>query len=270
MNNNKIIGERLRAVRAALNNKSVVDLAAAVNVKSAHIVDVERGKVSISEALLKGLDRHFEVRADYLMQGEEPMFISEGETESNKRIANLAEATNAIAKKSNLSDPEKIQIRDIMYGLKIHDMAIVKSALSSIPDYLMVPKYDIAASAGNGSVINDEAIVDHLAFKREWIKSLGLEAQHIALIDVRGDSMTPTISNGDLILLDTRKGQHLCEGIYAIHLNDGLLVKRIRIKLSGLVEVISDNAQYDTETLTQDKLASLVIIGRVVWHGRRV
>ncbi|NOT66693.1 MAG: S24 family peptidase [Methylotenera sp.] len=182
----------------------------------------------------------------------------------------ISTATKAVKGIGGLSDITQKKLQQIMCGIELNDSSIIESALSSIPDYLMVPKYDIAASAGNGSVINDEAIVDHLAFKREWIKSLGLEAQHIALIDVRGDSMTPTISNGDLILLDTRKGQHLCEGIYAIHLNDGLLVKRIRIKLSGLVEVISDNAQYDTETLTQDKLASLVIIGRVVWHGRRV
>lgn len=80
--------------------------------------------------------------------------------------------------------------------------------------------------------------------------------------------MSPTINDGDLILLDTREGQQTTEGIYAINLAGGLLVKRLR--LSGAVEVISDNERYGTETINGDQLAQLHIVGRVVWQGRRI
>ena len=143
-----------------------------------------------------------------------------------------------------------------------------------IPDwsaYIQVPHYDVRASAGNGSVVHEENVVDHLVFKRDWIvRSMGLNPKALALIDVRGDSMSPTINDGDLILLDTREGQQTTEGIYAINLAGGLLVKRLRLRLSGTIEVVSDNERYGTETISGEQLAQLHIVGRVVWQGRRI
>lgn len=137
--------------------------------------------------------------------------------------------------------------------------------------YVQVPHYDVRASAGNGTVVHEENVVDHLVFKRDWVmRSMGLDPKRLALIDVRGDSMSPTINDGDLILLDTREGQQTTEGIYAINLAGGLLVKRLRLRLSGAVEVISDNERYGTETINGDQLAQLHIVGRVVWQGRRI
>ncbi|MDO8769565.1 MAG: S24 family peptidase [Burkholderiaceae bacterium] len=137
-------------------------------------------------------------------------------------------------------------------------------------DYVFIPKYEITASAGNGSIIHDESVVDHLAFKRSWVmESLGLDPKHLALIDVGGDSMSPTIDNGDLILLDTRKGRPKSEGVYVINLHGALLVKRIRMKLNGVIEVCSDNPRYQTETVTSEEAGRLTMVGRVVWHGRK-
>lgn len=137
--------------------------------------------------------------------------------------------------------------------------------------YIQVPHYDVCASAGNGSVVHDENVVDHLVFKRDWVvRGMGLDPKALALIDVRGDSMSPTINDGDLILLDTRPGQQTTEGIYAINLAGGLLVKRIRLRLSGAVEVISDNERYGIETISGDQLLQLHVVGRVVWQGRRI
>ena len=137
--------------------------------------------------------------------------------------------------------------------------------------YIQVPHYGVHASAGNGSVVHEENVVDHLVFKRDWVvRNMGLDPRALALIDVRGDSMSPTINDGDLILLDTREGQQTTEGIYAINLAGGLLVKRLRLRLSGAVEVISDNERYGTETISGDQLAQLHIVGRVVWQGRRI
>lgn len=140
-----------------------------------------------------------------------------------------------------------------------------------IDEFVHVPRYDVSASAGAGAVVNDESIVDHLAFKREWIvRTLGLDPKRLALLDVVGDSMTPTINDGDLILLDTREGQALAEGIYVINFSNSLLVKRLRMRLSGVVDVVSDNERYGVETISGEQLNTLQIVGRVVWQGRRI
>jgi phage repressor protein C with HTH and peptisase S24 domain len=182
---------------------------------------------------------------------------------------NLAKVTAATEASLAASEDPKRQ--------RSYQEAVLKDAIErlmppepaeQIGDYVFVKKYDIAASAGGGAVIHDESIVDHLAFKRTWVtQSLGLDPTHLALIDVRGDSMSPTIDSGDLLLLDTRKGEAMSEGVYAINLNGSLLVKRIRLKLSGAIEVCSDNPRYQTETVTAKEAERLHVVGRVVWHG---
>lgn len=74
----------------------------------------------------------------------------------------------------------------------------------------------------------------------------------------------------DLILLDTRPAHVRAEGVYVINLEGALLVKRLCMRLSGQVDVVSDNEHYSTETISGEQLASLQILGRVVWQGRRI
>lgn len=139
-------------------------------------------------------------------------------------------------------------------------------------DFVMVPRYDVHGSAGNGSVIHSEQIVDHLAFRAEWVRNaLGVAQKDLALISVKGDSMEPTLSNGDLILVDTSARHVEDSAIYVLNSPKGLFVKRLQHKLSGEVVVKSDNAaQYEPEVYDPDAAALLSVVGRVVWAGRRL
>ena len=122
-----------------------------------------------------------------------------------------------------------------------------------------------------GAVIHDEAIVDHLAFRREWVvQQMGLDPKSLVLITVRGDSMMGTIDHGDMVLLDVRPGQSYSDGIYIIQLSGALLCKRLHYALGGMVEVLSDNPKYAKEVLRAEELERLTVVGRVVWHGRRI
>ena len=137
-------------------------------------------------------------------------------------------------------------------------------------DFVLVPRYDIQASAGGGSLIHSEQIVDYLAFKTEWIKNvLGTSKDHLALISVSGDSMEPTLSSEDLILIDLRVTKVDNSAIYVLNVDGVLLVKRIQIKLDRTAVVKSDNPHYEPEIIKGDALDTLRIIGRVVWIGRR-
>jgi len=137
--------------------------------------------------------------------------------------------------------------------------------------YVYVPRYEVAASAGGGAMIHSEQIVDHLSFKADWVhNALGVPIKNLALINVKGDSMEPTLSNGDLILIDL--GIHGVDdnAIYVLQLNGSLLVKRIQKKFDGSVVIKSDNSVYDPEVLTESGINQLRVIGRVVWCGRRM
>lgn len=138
-------------------------------------------------------------------------------------------------------------------------------------EYVHIPRYEVEASAGGGAVIHGEQVVDYLSFRAEWVRnSLGVSVRDLALISVIGDSMEPTLSEGDVVLLDMTTKGVMDGSIYALQLNGGLLVKRIQRKLDGSIVVKPDNPRYDTEIISEDSADLLKIIGRVVWVGRRL
>lgn len=136
--------------------------------------------------------------------------------------------------------------------------------------YIRVPRYDVAASAGGGALNVSEQVVDYIQFKPDWIKNvLGASAQNLALIRVKGDSMETTLSDGDVLLVDTTDRRFEASAIYVLQLEGSLLVKRIQRKVDGTVVIKSDNKAYEPETVRGDMVDQLHVVGRVVWYGRR-
>ncbi len=146
--------------------------------------------------------------------------------------------------------------------------AAKKEVPKELGDLVMVPRYDVQASAGAGCLIHSELIVDHLAFRQEWVSKMGLTRQKLALIEVHGDSMEPALKNGDLVLIDLRTSGLAADGIYVVQHRGNLLVKRIQCKFDGTVVIKSDNPAYEAEVLRPSDAEELVVVGRVVWFGR--
>ncbi|MFZ5524750.1 MAG: S24 family peptidase [Pseudomonadota bacterium] len=140
------------------------------------------------------------------------------------------------------------------------------------PDgFVLVPRYDVHGSMGNGSVIHSEQIVDHLAFRAEWVRTaLGANPEHLVLISAIGDSMEPTLRAGDLLLIDRSVTGVKHDSIYAFAVGDELRVKRVQRLYDGTLIVKSDNPGYASETLTPEQSEKVVIVGRVVWTGHRM
>lgn len=137
------------------------------------------------------------------------------------------------------------------------------------PDaYCYIPLYDVYASAGHGAQIDQEPIIDRLAFKLDWVKGeMGLSPENCCLIHVTGDSMEPTLHKKDVVLLDRSHTIYMEDGIYCLRIDDGgLLVKRLQRINAQQVEVISDNTVYRPYPLNT---TDMEIIGRVVWAGKR-
>lgn len=189
-------------------------------------------------------------------RGADVLYILTGlKAEANKQLATLDHAITIAGQTSESFEDIK---------------SLASSINTQMQDagFVLVPRHDVAASAGNGAIIHDESIVDHLAFKREWLTQvMGCAPDRVCVIQVRGDSMTPTINDADLLLLDMRADAQRYEGVYVIQLQGSLLVKRLRFKVNGTVDVISDNPRYATETLTNKESNQLTVLGRVVWHG---
>jgi phage repressor protein C with HTH and peptisase S24 domain len=143
---------------------------------------------------------------------------------------------------------------------------------STLNDFVLVPRYNIEASGGKGSVIHSEQIVDHLAFKASWVsKELGADPNNLLLIHTIGDSMEPTLRSGDLLLVDRNKARMKGDGIYLINFDDGLMVKRLEWMMDGTVVIRGDNTSVSREQkLTAIEMEKLHLLGRVVWVGGKV
>lgn len=146
--------------------------------------------------------------------------------------------------------------------------------MSEVPDdYVKVPLYNnVHAAAGVGSVVAEEVADGFMRFSEEWLRvELGVRLRDLCLIRATGDSMEPTFRSGDALLVDRRATKPDREGIYIIRMSGMLLVKRLQALPGNRLRVTSDNAALPPYELVLTELNSedLIIIGRVVWSGRR-
>ena len=128
-----------------------------------------------------------------------------------------------------------------------------------------VPRLPLGASAGPGALAQSEAPVGQLRFSARWLKANGLDAAMLSAIEVEGDSMDPTLRDGDEILVD-RTPRPLRAGIHVLRLDDVLLVKRVE-RAGERVRLISDNRAYPE---VERAAGEVEILGRVVWKGGRL
>ncbi|GAA0486711.1 hypothetical protein GCM10009096_31900 [Parasphingorhabdus litoris] len=134
---------------------------------------------------------------------------------------------------------------------------------------IRIRQLQLGASAGPGSLADDEAVQDSMAFGARWLKQIGTDPDKLSLIVVDGDSMDPTLCDGDDIMVDHSAAERpLRDGIYVLRMDDVLLVKRLALRPSGQLSIRSDNDRYpDWDDIDPSEVN---IIGRVVWKGRRL
>ena len=129
--------------------------------------------------------------------------------------------------------------------------------------YASAPRYEVLAAAGTGVEVEDEVVTGHLGFNRKWLRDQGLSEDKLAVIEVHGDSMEPTLHERDIVLLDLQTSMLRDGRIYTLRRDNELLVKRLRRQGDNWL-IVSDNLLYPVEPLDE----SITVLGRVVWLGR--
>lgn len=133
-----------------------------------------------------------------------------------------------------------------------------------------VPRLDVRASAGPGAVAGNEQALSAIGLDKEWLRQIcrGRDGD-VSIIQVDGDSMAPTLMDGDDILVDrSEAGRPIRDGIYVLRRDETLSVKRLGLNpANGLLSIASDNPAHPTWHDCDP--TSVDVIGRVVWAGRR-
>lgn len=134
---------------------------------------------------------------------------------------------------------------------------------------VMVPRLRLGASAGSGAHADGEERSGQIGFEGKWLRKLATSPDALSIIQVAGDSMAPTLGDGDDILVDRGDAaDRLRDGIYVIRMDDALMVKRLAVRPAQQLSVLSDNPAYPGWPDVQPD--SVSVIGRVVWAGRKI
>ncbi|MCT7662263.1 S24 family peptidase [Shinella kummerowiae] len=172
-------------------------------------------------------------------------------------------ARNAITRAPNRNDVDIVATGDGM------TFAVEMKGQVS-PEFALVPRLDIEASAGDGRLAETEDPLEYLAFQRGWLKARGINPERARILTARGDSMEETIRDGDVLLIDTSIDRIRDNAIYIVVYGDMVLVKRVHGRINGSLQLISDNPRYPAEEVTAAEVDQLNIAGRVMWFGRTI
>ncbi|MEW6529211.1 MAG: S24 family peptidase [Thermodesulfobacteriota bacterium] len=146
--------------------------------------------------------------------------------------------------------------------------AVVTSEITNeARDYISVStvRPDLAA---DGRVRPEQGgVPQKYAFRAAWLNHIISDPQKAILMDVDGDSMSPTLQDKDTVLIDLSRKEIVAEGIYAVAVANVIQLKRLSILPGGQIRVIADNPAYHSYTASA---GDLHVIGRMIWFGRAI
>ncbi len=134
--------------------------------------------------------------------------------------------------------------------------------------FTYVPKVQARLCAGGGSFEVDSDVEGYYSFRQAWLAGKG-SADKMVLVDVFGNSMEPELKDGDTVLIDQSRTDIIAGAVYAVGIDDTIMVKRIEKHPKRLV-LLSDNTRYASINLERGEMDSVRVIGKVIWACREL
>lgn len=146
------------------------------------------------------------------------------------------------------------------YSVSMEDMAQIS----------LVPRYAISRGEGDRKFTRREAPGDRTPYRTDELKRLAETIDSLVELEVDGEAMVPTFYPGERVLVDTNQSRGLKDGIWAVRIGDGLLIKRLAIDPDGTIHILSDNAAYPPRSLRRNETEGFSIVGKVLMVAKRV
>ncbi len=125
---------------------------------------------------------------------------------------------------------------------------------------------NINPSCGAGTYILDDVDITPIRIGKELVKDIwGItNPKNLKIFKANGDSMSNIIEDSDLLLVDITQTDFTNGGVFLLTINNNWFIKRLRMKVTGELEVISDNAKYPPEIIKPNSDIEVSIKGRVI------
>jgi phage repressor protein C with HTH and peptisase S24 domain len=231
--NSALMANQIRTIRKS-KDVTLETLAELTGISTTYLQRIETGARGLSLENLIKIARGLDV---------EPIELS-NEFDHEQ----LAAADRVVAEDTKPS-PDLIDQIDVTAGLGGGGLSIVE------------------ATAVNGITFHKEAVSDYWRMPASVMARLGVQPRYVKAFPAQGDSMEPTIEDGDVVFADTRHRVPSPPGVYVLADQfGGVIVKRLEvISRPGdetiNVRISSDNPKHRDQELTLDEIE---IIGRYV------
>jgi phage repressor protein C with HTH and peptisase S24 domain len=155
--------------------------------------------------------------------------------------------------------------RDVLEGRQPE----MRRSCTGWDEFKIVPMVKAQPRGGTSSLVTDDRFSRHYVFREDFLQRKG-NPESMVMFRVWGDSMSPLISDQDVILVDQSQ-HHAQEGrIFVVGLDDDVLVKRIGRRPGKLV-LRSENPEWeDVEIDIHDESIDCRIYGKAIWIGKEL
>lgn len=133
---------------------------------------------------------------------------------------------------------------------------------------LRVDLLDAELAAHSSGIINLEYpdVISSIFFTHEGVKRIlgRTTTDGVYMFKVPTDSMVPTITQNDIVFIDTNVKEYIGEGVYSFNLNGETYIKRLQRLPTGVIMALSDNPLYHPFEITESLFDTAEIIGKFI------
>lgn len=131
----------------------------------------------------------------------------------------------------------------------------------SSDEFVYIPRYP-----RNGS---PEQVT--MAFRRYWVeKYLQANPEELIVLRVDDDVMEGTFNRADNILVNCNPQGPVKDGLYALYINEAMVVRRIQVLPNNVIRVMPDNPRYPSFETSLEEGSGVEIAGVPVWYSRAI
>lgn len=152
------------------------------------------------------------------------------------------------------------------------------------PDWLATGRGNMSSAKETSSQLDDESTtieisnpshsksIKSIKFSLDWIRErvAGANQNQLSIVFISDDSMSPTLTQGDFIIINSNIRKFSNDGIYIINNNSGSFIKRIQKLLDGSYLIKSDNPSYEPQSIKAIDLSEINIAGKAfsIWSEK--
>lgn len=213
--------------------------------------------------------RRFQLVVDQLAKGNKKHF-AELTGKSASHIYKICRGMSrpSMAYLQELYNEYKVDLTWLLTGEHSEGAQVAGTPKNS--DLVFAPMFDVQASAGMGSDVVAEGVEDYFAFNKSFLsRQLNVSGDELVFVTISGDSMLPTLHDGDRVLVDMSQKLVNHEGLYLLQSESGLMAKRLSDH-QGSLRVVSDNPEFENRTIEASARDANPIAGKIVWCARIV